>query len=89
MLSVDPPDEDESDENKSTGRQTPVTYSIKQRVDAGGDVGTMNHVGGQDTKINSEINGEGDSDHNHMTEKESPDVVSPERCINKLKSWQK
>ena len=81
MLSVDPPDEDDSDDNnKSVVSQIPI-YAIKQRMDGGGDAGTMNHVGGEeDSKINPEINGEGgEAEHTPQVEKEpiqSPETVN-------------
>ena len=46
MLSVDPPDDDDSDDNKSTGRKSPIpTFTIKRVEGAGGDAGTTNHIG--------------------------------------------
>jgi len=87
MLSVDPPDDDDSDENP--GKHSPsaaaTTYTIKQRADNGeGDASNppppqtpqTNHVGGEgeERKENSDvimIDGEGDREHN---DKESPSV---------------
>lgn len=80
MLSVDPPDEDDSDDN--TGQRTPMsttTYTIKSRPEeaAGGDAGTTNHIdNGVEPKTEvSMVDGEQGDNADHVTmDKVSPTV---------------
>lgn len=57
MLSVDPPDDDDSDDNKSTGRKSPVTFTIKRTEGAGGDAGTTNHIDEDGEESKQDIDG--------------------------------
>lgn len=83
MLSVDPPDDDDSDENAGKHSPSATTYTIKQRPDNGeGDASNSaqsNHVGGEgeerkDTNDVIMVDGEVDRENN---DKESPSVSPP------------
>ncbi|XP_053394741.1 nipped-B-like protein isoform X2 [Mercenaria mercenaria] len=78
MLSVDPPDEDDSDtEQRAAQPSATTTYTIKSRPeDGGGDAGTTNHMeNGDHSKNNADVimvdGDNGDADHVNL-DKESP-----------------
>ena len=88
MLSVDPPDEDDSDDEQPAKQPTGTTYTIKTKQECGGgDAGTTNHIeNGEDSKNNTDVImvdcEQGDADHVNL-DKESPLV-----CFLSAYLWQ-